>query len=318
MAALTALAIAGALGSFGYGLYENQEGKSKQEQGLQQQQYGYQIEQQAASQQAAISKAQAASSVVYAGQDRDISIAQSDASKATALQSQTINRAIFGQQQNIQDVQKQAMELDARRQNLEQIRTAQKARSISLATGVSQGGSGFVGGSSARGGAYGGISGQAGTNLLTNQQALLTGENIYKSNSSITQSNLQMNDLQTAYSLQQADFQTQKSNLMYNYAQVNAGYQTQLADTQTLMAQGQGYVSAGGGVAAAGQLQAQSGSQFMAAAPGIFSAGVNISQLTQGLPSFSSLVGFATQPGVTGSGVFGIGGSRSPTGTLSF
>lgn len=315
MAALTSLALAAGIGSMGFGLFENFEGKSKQQEGLQQQQQGYYLEQQAAQQQAQISKAQAAASVQYAGQERDIEVAASDASKAAALQSQSINRDIFSQQTNIQNINRQAMELDARRSNLEQIRNAQKARSVSLATGVSQGGSGYVGASSARQGAYGGISGQTGTNLLTNQQALLTGENIYNANASITQSNVQMNDLQTAYSLQQADFQTQKSNLIYNYAGVNAGFQTQLADTQTLMAQGQGLVAMGGGTAAAGQLQAQSGMQLFSAGPGIFSMGTNISQLTQGLPSFSSLVNFATQPGVTGSGVFGIGGAR-PTGTV--
>jgi len=213
MPALTSLALAAGIGSMAVGAYEGYQGKQQQAAGLQQQQAGYQIEQQAAQQQAAISKAQAASSVQYAGQDRDINIQASDQSKAAATASQAINRGIFQSQSDIQATQKQAMETDARRANLEQIRNEQRARSVSLATGVSQGGSGYVGGSSARGGAYGGISGQSQTNLLANQQALGTGESIYASNASITQSNIQMNDLQTQYALQQADNQTAKASM---------------------------------------------------------------------------------------------------------
>jgi len=308
MAALTTLALAAGIGSMAFGAVENYEGSQQQQEGLAQSAAGYRTEQQAAQQQAAISKAQAASSVQYAGQDRDINVQASDESKAAALQSQTINRAIFGQQTAIQDTQRQAMETDARRANLEQIRNEQRARSISLATGVAQGGSGYVGGSSARGGAAGSISGQSQTNLLANQQALATGESIYNANANITQSNLQMNDLQTQYALQQADIQTSKANLAYSYAQTNAGYQTQLADTQTLMAQGQGQVAMGQGTFQAGQSTSQMGNAFISAGPSIFSAGMNINQLMGNftLPSFNMLLG----NGVTGTGVFGIGGSR--------
>jgi len=153
MAVLTALALAAGVAAAGYGAYESSEGKSQQAEGLAQQKAGYQIQQQAAQQQAAISKEQAAASVGFAGQERGINIGASDQSKAAALASQGINRDIFAQQTNIQGYQKQAMETDARRSNLEQIRNEQRARSVSLATGVAQGGSGFVSGSSARGGA---------------------------------------------------------------------------------------------------------------------------------------------------------------------
>jgi hypothetical protein len=287
MAALTALALAAGIGSSIYGAVEGAEGRSQQAAGLAQQQAGYQIQQQAAQQQAAISKAQAAASVGFAGQERDISIGASNQSKAVALASQSINRGIFTQQSNIQGYQRQAMETDARRSNLEQIRNEQRARSISLATGVAQGGSGYVSGSSARGGAYGGISGQGGTNLLANQQSLLTGENVFAANANISQSNIQMNNLQTQYALQQADTMTAKSNLAYGYAQSNAAFQTQTADTQTLMASGQGQVSIGGGVAQAGALTSQMGASFMSAGPSIFNAGVNMNQLMGGLPSFN-------------------------------
>lgn len=297
MAALTSIALAAGLGSMAFGAYESMQGQAQQQAGLQQQRAGYLTQQQAASQQAAISKNQAASSVQYAGQERDINVQASDQSKSTALQSQAINRGIFEQQTNIQGYQKQAMEIDARRANLEQIRNDQRARAVSLATGVSQAGSGYVGGGSARSGAYGSIQGQFQTNMLANQQALRTGENIYAANANITQSNVQMNDLQTQYALQQANTQTAKSNLAYSYAQTQASYQTQLADTQTLMAQGQGQVAMGGGTAQAGALTSQMGNTFIAAGPSIFSAGMNINQMMGGLPSFNSLFGGGSPSG---------------------
>lgn len=291
MAALTALALGIGAAAAAGGVAESFMGASKQQQGLDQQAAGYRIEQQAAGQQAGIYKEQAASSVQFAGQQRDINVAASDASKTAALGSQTINRAIFDQQKNIQGYNQQAMELDARRQNLEQIRNEQRARSISLASGVAQGGSGYVGQSSARSGAYGGISGGANTNLTALQQALSTGRNIYAANASITQQNSNMNDLQTSYALKQADFQTQNSNLQYSNAQTQAGYQTRLADTQTLMAQGQGQVALGGGIASAGQSQQQLGSSLISSAGTIFTAGVDFNKLTMGMPSMSSLLG---------------------------
>ena len=292
MAVLTALALGAGLLSAGAGIYEEAQGSKKTQAGLAQQQAGYQIQQQAAQQQAAISKAQAASSVQFAGQERNINITAANQSSAAATASQGIAHDIFGQQQSLQLLQKQAMETEIRRQDLEQMRGAQRARSISLATGVAQGGSGFVGGSSARGGAYGGISGQVGTNMLGLQQSLTSGEAAYSANQSISQSNLQMTDLQTQYALQQANLQTQKSDLSYSYAQANAGFQTQLADTQTLMAQGQGQVSIGGSMAQAGQMQSQMGASLLSAAPSIFSAGVNMNKLSQGLPGFGSGLSF--------------------------
>lgn len=297
MAALTALALAAGVGSMIYGASESSAGQSQAAQGLAQQQQGYAIEQQAAQQQAAISKAQAAASVTAAGQDRDLNVQAADESKAAALGSQAINKNIFAQQQGIQDLQKTAMETDARRQNLEQIRNEQRARSVSLATGVAQSGSGYVGGSSARGGAYGGIAGQTNTNLTALGQSLQTGEATYAANTAITASNSQLNDLQTQYALQQADMTTAKSNLAYSYAQTQAGFQTQLADTQTLMAQGQGQVSIGGGVVAAGQMQAQAGASFMSAGPGIFSAGMNLNQLTTGMSGFNFMFGGGSPSG---------------------
>lgn len=297
MPVLTSLALAAGIGSMAFGAYESVQGKQQQAEGLAQQKAGYQIEQQAAQQQAGISKEQAAASVGFAGQEQTIDVGASDQSKAAALASQGINRGIFAQQENIQATQKLAMETDARRSNLEQIRNDQRARSISLATGVAQGGSGYVSGSSARGGAAGGISGQTGTNLLANQQALKSGEDIYAANASISQSNRSMNDLQTQYALQQADTQTAKSNLAYSYAQSNAGFQTRLADTQTLMAQGQGQVSIGGGVTQAGALTSQMGASFLAAGPSIFNAGVNMNQLMGGLPNFNSMFGGGSPSG---------------------
>jgi hypothetical protein len=291
MAALTALALGLGAAAAGAGIFESVSGASKQQAGLDQQAAGYRIEQQAASQQAGIYKEEAASSVQFAGQQRDINIAAANASVTAATGSQTINKAIAAQQSNIQTYNQQAMELDARRQNLEQIRNDQRARSISLAAGVHSGGSGYVGGSSARAGAYGGISGGTNTNLSALQQALATGRNIYAANAAITGQNVNMFDLQTAYATQQAGFQTQNSNLQYSNAQANAGFQTRLADTQTLMAQGQGQVALGGGIASAGQSQQQLGSSLISSAGTIFTAGVDFNKLTAGMPSMSSLLG---------------------------
>jgi len=138
--------------------------------------------------------------------------------KLLLLQVQSINRISLHSRPISKVINDKRWKTDARRSNLEQIRNEQRARSISLATGGGTSGGGYVSGSSARGGAYGGISGQANTNLLSNQQALQTGENVFAANANISQSNIQMNDLQTQYALQQANTNTAKANLQYSYA----------------------------------------------------------------------------------------------------
>src|SRR6185503_4400068 len=166
MAALTALTLAAGIGTMAYGAYNSYQGQQQAKQGAQQAAAGAAIQAQAAREQAAISKEQAASSVVFAGQERDVNILASQQSIAASNQSFDINKGIIAGERSIEEQKQKAMELDARRQQLEVIRNQQRGRALSLTTGVSQGGSGFVGGSSARGGAQGQISGQTGVNLL--------------------------------------------------------------------------------------------------------------------------------------------------------
>lgn len=276
MAALTALAI----GAMAAGAYESYSGSQKQGEGYDTMQQGAMIQQQAAQQQAQISKNQAASSVVFAGQDRDINNLASQQSIDAANQSNTLNKGNIAQQQALMLQQKQAMETDARRSSLENIRNQQRARSMALATNVSQGGSGALnGGNSAVGGAYGQIGGQTGVNQLGVSQALAGGEANYAANYAISNNNIALGDLQTLYSNQQAQNQTAKSNLSYQYAQTNAAYQSQYADTQTLASQGAGLVSQGQGMVGQGTSQMQLGGQLFSAGPSIFSMGTNFTQM---------------------------------------
>lgn len=287
MAALPSLALAAGVGSMAYGAYESYQGNQKAQAGYKQAQQGAAIQAEAARQQAGIYKEQAASSVQFAGQERDINILASSQSMAAAQQSRTINQGIIQEQMAQQENQRRAMELDARRSGLEVIRNQQRARAMSLTTGIAQGGSGYTRGSSAFGGAQGQIAGMAGTNLMGIQQNLALGRSNFASTQNINQRRIEMSDLETQYALQQAQNQTSKSNLSYQYAQVNAGYQTRLADTQTLMAQGGGMISAGQGYAQMGQSQMGLGSSFMNAGQNIFSAGMNFNKL---FPQTSSLI----------------------------
>lgn len=275
MAVLTALALAASVGTMAYGAYEQNQGRSQQQAGLQQQQAGYATQAEAARQAAQISKEQAASSVTYAGQERDINVGAADQSVAASQASLAINQGIVGAQKNIEAQKRQAMEVDARRQQLEIIRGQQRARALGLTNATAQGagkGSGLQGG-------YGQISGQSGVNLLGVQQALQTGENIFGSNAAITDYNSQMAQLTNQYNIQQAGNQTAKANLAYGYAQTSAGYQTRQADVQTLNSQGAGQVAIGGGYAQAGATQISMGQSLFTAGPSIFSMGTNFEKL---------------------------------------
>lgn len=280
MPAFTSLALAVGLGVSAAGAYTSYQGQQTAKQGAQQAQQGAMIQAEAARQQAEISKEQAGSSVQFAGKERDINILASQQSIDASNKSFDINKGIIAGQQDIEVQKQKAMELDARRQQLEVIRNQQRGRALSLTTGVAQGGSGFVGGSSARGGAQGQISGQTGVNLLGIQQNLQIGRDIFGLNEGISNNRIAQADLQHTYELQQAANQTTKANTAYDYAVVNAGYQTRLADTQTLMSQGSGQVAAGQGQMQLGQMQSSFGSQLMAAGPQIFSAGTNFNQLS--------------------------------------
>lgn len=86
---------------------------------------------------------------------------------------------IIEQQQRQEALRQRAMELDARRRMVENLRQAQRVRAMSLATTTAQG---SIGDSSALGGAYGQASGQYGTNLLGISQNLEIGRGMFASN----------------------------------------------------------------------------------------------------------------------------------------
>lgn len=282
MAALTAIGLGLGAASMGYGLYNQMEGREQAQQGYALQQQGSMIQAQAAAMQAQISKDQAATSLIYAGNERNINIAASNASLATAQQSRDINNQIVGFERQIEGQRQQAMEIDARRRGLEVIRNQQRARAVALTNATAQGasrGSGLQGG-------YGQISGQSNVNAMGIQQNLLIGQNIFGLNNQITDQRLAYSDLQYNYAVQQAALQTEKSNLAYAYAGANAEFQTRQADAGTLMSQGQGLVNQGSGYVSMGQSQQQFGAQMFNAGPQLFSMGMNASNV------FPSLGGY--------------------------
>lgn len=275
MAVLSSLGLALGGASMIGGMFQQNAGRQQSQQGFALQQQGSQIQAEAARQQAGISKEQAAASVVFAGRERDLNNLASQQSISTANQSFGINNATIQAQQQIEAQKAQAMEMDARRQQLEVIRNQQRGRAMALATATAQGaksGSGLQGG-------YGQVSGQSGVNLLGIQQNLQIGRDIFGLNQTISGNQIALNDLQRSYALQQAQNQTTKSNMMFDYATSNAGFQTRLADTQTLMSQGQGLVNQGAGLVSQGQMQTQAGNSMFSAGPSLFSMGSNMSQL---------------------------------------
>lgn len=91
-------------------------------------------------------------------------------------------------EQKVEAQKRQAMELDARRKSLENIRQIQRMRALALTNATSQGaaqGSGLQGG-------YGQISGQGGWNALGINQNLQIGENIFDINAQISQQKIAM------------------------------------------------------------------------------------------------------------------------------
>lgn len=94
-------------------------------------------------------------------------------------------------------VRQRAMELDARRKQMEIVRNQNKARAMALATANNQGGqlgSGLQGG-------YGGISGQSLTNLQGINQNLEFGQQLFGINSAISQDKINMAGANTQMAL---------------------------------------------------------------------------------------------------------------------
>ena len=105
--------------------------------------------------------------------------------QAAKKQNQAQQQVIAGEQ--AAEAQKQkAMEIDARRRQLETFRNVQRSRSLALTNATNQGagqGSGLQGG-------FGQIGGEGGTNLLGIYQGLETGRDLFGINSQISQAKI--------------------------------------------------------------------------------------------------------------------------------
>ena len=104
------------------------------------------------------------------------------AAKSAKRQAQ-IQQQMIQTEMQIEAQRRQAMEIDAARKRLEAIRAGQFARSMALTTATSQG----AGGGSGLQGAFGGVSGQTGFNLLGIFQNLEIGRNIFDLNQQLSQ-----------------------------------------------------------------------------------------------------------------------------------
>lgn len=101
------------------------------------------------------------------------------------------------QEEKLQNqLRRKAMELDARRRNIEQVRQNQRARAMALATTTAQGASG----GSALGGAYGQASGMTASNILGTNQSLELGRANFASDDRLSDARLAYSNAQGAAS----------------------------------------------------------------------------------------------------------------------
>lgn len=108
---------------------------------------------------------------------------------------QSSQQDMVRQEQAAEAQRQQAMELDARRRMLQQVRQGNVARATALSAATGDGaafGSGLQG-------AYGNISGQENTNLTGISQNLQIGRSIFGINSNITQDRLDYSNAQGGY-----------------------------------------------------------------------------------------------------------------------
>jgi len=105
----------------------------------------------------------------------------------------TASKNIAGLEIQQDAVRRQAMELSAQRQEMQNLRQSQRARSMALSTATNQGGQY----GSALGGAYGQISGGSGVNQLGITQALQSGEQMFALNAQIDQQKMAIADAKT-------------------------------------------------------------------------------------------------------------------------
>lgn len=125
-------------------------------------------------------------------------IGSASAAKASSQYYQS-EQQVAGLEGQVNDQRKTAMEVDARRRQLETVRNNQRARSMAQTTATSQGaqfGSGLEG-------AYGGIGGQSGTNLLGINQNLEIGRNIFGLDTQISAQRLTQASLESSRSTDQ-------------------------------------------------------------------------------------------------------------------
>lgn len=116
-----------------------------------------------------------------------------------AEQQSELSRQNFSLNKDLQENRHKAMLLASRRQQLEILRTSQRARAMGLNAAVNQGaqlGSGLQGG-------FGQIAGQTNTNLLGNFQSLALGEESFGLNSRISANNMQISESQSSQSQDQ-------------------------------------------------------------------------------------------------------------------
>lgn len=291
MVAITS-AILGAA-ALGFGAYQYMEGRSQQENALNRQQQGYRLQQEGAQQLYGVAVDRSNLTKQYSTQERDLNIASSDYSRTAATQSQTINKSIIATQMEQEAQRKQAMELEGKRNLMENVRNQQRSRALALATTSAQGGQGAINRGSGLQGGYGQISGQTNTKQLGIEQNLQIGRNMFDLSSQLAGERSKMIDLQTEYSLFQADQQTKKANMMYDYNTHNADLQTREAYINTnYMSSGQGMVNSGQGMLTMGQGQSQFGSSVMQLGMNMPRYGETLNNLYNNFSTTATMTGF--------------------------
>lgn len=258
MAAITSAVLGAA--SLGYGIWNSMEARDQQQDALRTQQAGLARQREGANLQYQLEIDRAGTSRTYAQRDFEQQRAIADESRRVAGESSRINQGIVDTQFAQEGLRKQAMELDAKRQQTEIIRNQQRARALALTTATAQGaqrGTGLQGG-------YAQISGQSNVNALGIDQQLSLGRNMFNLNAQLAGQRKDMISLENQYAGFKANQQTQRAQMLYDYALINADYQTRAADIQTnYMSQGQGLVNQGQGMYQGAASQAQFGQSFM-------------------------------------------------------
>lgn len=176
-----------------------------------------------------------------------VNIAGQQAAASSTFADQTLasQTAQAGLEQQQEGVRRQAMEVSARRQNMEVLRNAQRARAMGLNSATNQGaqlGSGLQGG-------YGQIAGQSGVNALGINQNLQSGEEMFGLNNQISQQKL---------------LQAQAQN---TYAKTSASLGTQSATASGISALGSGLLGASGSFKNLGTLGSSSSSSGGGSSP---------------------------------------------------